>query len=136
MSPDDTRELSERVRGLLLGPIDSFEKLEIVIALHARGDPPWTLEAPPLTSLRRALDELLAAGIVAQQADGALRIAPGCDHAALDELAAAWSTERAAVLALISERALQRIRASAARAFADAFALRRGGKSDDGDDHG
>jgi hypothetical protein len=135
MSPDHPRELSERVRGLLLGPIDSFEKLDIVIALHARRDLPWTLEAPPLTSLRRALDELLAAGIVERQADGALRIAPECD-VTLDELAAAWSTDRAAVLALMSERALQRIRASAARAFADAFALRRVRKSDDGDDHG
>lgn len=136
MSPDDPRELSERVRELLCGPIDSFEKLDIVIALHARRDPPWALEVPPLTSLRRALDELVAAGIVARQADGALRIAPGCDHTALDELAAAWSTSPAAVLALVSSRALERIRASAARAFADAFTLRRGRKSDDGDDHG
>jgi hypothetical protein len=133
MSPAD--ELSERARGLLLGPIDSFEKLDIVITLHARRDPPWSLETPPLASLRRALDELVAAGIVARQADGALRIAPECDRTALDELAAAWSTSRAAVLALISERALARIRASAARAFADAFTLRRG-KSDDEDDHG
>jgi hypothetical protein len=136
MSPEDPRALPERVRDLLLGPIDSFEKLEIVIALHARRDPPWALEAPPLTSLRYALEELIAAGIVARQADGALRIAPGCDRTAFDELAEAWSTRRAAVLALMSERTLERIRASLAREFADAFILRRGRSSDDGDDHG
>lgn len=142
MSPDDPRALSDRVRRLLLGPIDSFEKLEIVIALHARGDGSWELDAlesrigAPSSVLTVALDDLVATGIVARRAGGASHIASGCDRTALDELTAAWSTNRVAVLEVMTARAVERIRASAARAFADAFKLHRGGESDDGDDHG
>ena len=142
MSPQPSLELPDRVHRLLLGPIDSFEKLEIVIALHARGDKPLTLDAlesrvgAPVGVLAMALDELIAAGIVERRSDGASLIAPGCDRTALDELAASWSSSRTAVLEVMTARAVQRIRASAARAFADAFALRRGSTSDDGDDHG
>jgi hypothetical protein len=142
MPPEHPLELPDRVRRLLLGPIDSFEKLEIVIALHARGDKPLPLDAlesrvgAPLSVFTMALDELFAAGIIERQADGTSLIAPGCDRTALDELTAAWSTNRTAVLEVMTARAVERMRASVARAFADAFALRRGSKSDDGDHDG
>jgi predicted transcriptional regulator len=142
MPPEHPLELPDRVRRLLLGPLDSFEKLEIVIALHARGDKPLTLDAlesrvgAPASVLTMALDELIAAGIVERRAGSASVISPGCDRTALDELAASWSTSRTSVLEVMTARAVERIRASAARAFADAFALRRGHKSNDGDDDG
>jgi hypothetical protein len=54
---------------------------------------------------------------------------------ALDELEAAWSNARVAVLEVMTARAVGRIRAAAARAFADAFKLGRGVK-DPGEDDG
>lgn len=142
MPPEHPPDLPDRVRSLLLGPIDSFEKLEIVVALHARGEKPLTLDAlearvgAPVSVLAMALDELITAGMVERRASGASLIAPGFDRTALDELAASWSTGRIAVLEVMNARAVERIRASAARRFADAFTLRRGNKSDDGGDDG
>lgn len=130
MSPDGPSALSDRVRRLLLGAIDSFEKLELVIALHGSDTPlkPEALESlvgSPIHVLRTALDELVADGLVERRSNGALWIAPACDRAALDELADVWANARVAVVEVMTARAVGRIRASAARAFADAFKLGR-----------
>lgn len=141
MSSDDPNNLlSDRVRRLLHGPIGSFEKLEVVIALHARGSepvPPDELESlvgTPMHVLGPALDELVADGLVERRADGAARISPASDHGALDELADAWSNARVAVLGVMTAQAVERIRASAARAFADAFKIDGRRKDRGGDD--
>ncbi|MGH7337616.1 MAG: hypothetical protein ACREI7_08565, partial [Myxococcota bacterium] len=140
MSPDDLNALSDRVRRLLRGPLDSFEKLEIVLALRARGSDPVlpdaleSLVGTPMHVLGAALDELVAEGIVERRADGAAGISPASDPVALEELADAWSNARAAVLGAMTARAVERIRASAARAFADAFKLGDGRKDRGGDD--
>jgi hypothetical protein len=85
--------------------------------------------------LERALTELVAAGI-AEARSNTWRLAEGGDAAAIAELVAAWSADRAAVLSVMTERSLERIRASAARRFADAFKFRHrdgsGGGRDDG----
>jgi DNA-binding GntR family transcriptional regulator len=133
MSPDDSSVLSDRVQQLLLGPIDSFEKLEVLTALHGSGTPlkPDALESlvgSPIHVLSTALDELVADGLVERRSDGALRIAPACDRAVLDELADAWVNARVAVVEMMTAHAVRRIRASAARAFADAFQLGRPNK--------
>lgn len=140
MSSRDPDVLSDRVRRLLLGPIDSFEKLEVVIALLEKGSEPVapdvleSLVGTPRDGLGAVLDELVAEGLVERQPGGAARISPASEHAALQELADAWSNARAAVLGVITARAVERIRASAARAFADAFKLDGRGKDRGGDD--
>jgi len=62
--PDyDPNVLPDGARRLLLGPIDSFEKLELMIALRASDDSPERLDAletrtgAPTTVLERALDK-------------------------------------------------------------------------------
>ncbi len=131
MPPDDPSALSDRVRRLLLGAVDSFEKLEVLIALHSGGSAPLAPDAleslvgTPMNVLGPALDELVADGLVERRADGASQISPACDRAALNELADAWLNARVAVLEVMTARAVGRIRASAARAFADAFKIGR-----------
>jgi DNA-binding IclR family transcriptional regulator len=131
-------ELSERLRSLLLGPVDSFEKLEIVIALRASGSSGCTLAeletrtGAPVTVLARALDELTAAGLTERRGD-TWSLAPGADAEAIDELVAAWSSRRVSVLAFLTQRSLERIRASAASTFADAFRFRDRKDPDRGD---
>lgn len=132
-------ELPEALQRLLFGPIDSFEKLEIAIALRASNISRWTLDrlaertGAPTSVLARALEELAAAGVVERGGD-AWSLASGCDVGAIDELVTAWSSRRVAVLSVMTQRSLERIRASAASTFADAFTFRRGNTDRGGDD--
>lgn len=89
----------------------------------------------PASVLTRALEELTAADIVESRA-GSWRLAKACDTAAVDDLVTAWSSARVVVLALMTQRSLERIRSSAAITFADAFKFRDGRKSDRGGDDG
>ena len=141
MPDDDPSEVPDGARRLLLGPVDSFEKLYAITALRRAGDAPQRLDVletstgVPVTVLTEALQALAAAGLVVQQA-GRWLLAPRCDFAAIDELVETWSAKRTVVLHALTQRSLERIRASAARTFADAFALRRSDKGQRGDDDG
>jgi hypothetical protein len=141
VSTYDPSQLPDGARRLLLGPVDSFEKLELVIALRASAGAGCMLDEleartkAPASVLTRALEELSAAGIVESRA-GSWRLAKSCDTAAVDDLATAWSSERVVVLALLTQRSLERIRSSAAITFADAFKFRHRSKSDRGGDDG
>jgi hypothetical protein len=134
-------ELPDGLRRLLLGPIDSFEKLEISLALRRSDASRWTLDelaahtGAPASILARALEELTVSGIVERRGD-VWSLASSCDVGAIDELVMAWSSRRATVLAVMTQRSLQRIRASAASTFADAFKFRRRGNTDRGGDDG
>jgi DNA-binding transcriptional ArsR family regulator len=133
----DPPDLPDGARRLLAGPVDSFEKLEVVLALREAGGP-LALDAlvaragVPVGDIERALGELAAAGLVEKRRDGTWRVCG--DSQALADLAVAWGTRRLAVLQAMTGRAVGRIRASAARVFADAFRLRR--RRDEGDDDG
>ena len=134
-------DLPERLRRLLLGPVDSLEKLEIVIALRAPGTSRCTLTeletrtGAPVSVLATALDELTAAGLTERRGD-TWSLAWVDDPGAIDELVAAWSSRRASVLAFMTRRSLERIRASAASTFADAFKFRDRKEPDRGDGDG
>jgi|SRR5688572_3956756 len=140
VAPDEPGDLSEGVRRLLLGPVDSFEKLEVLLALREATGSAMALDALAARAgvrvehVDEAVAELATAGLVARGPDGTCRIGPAADAAALDELAVAWATRRAAVVKALTGRAVGRIRASAARVFADAFRLRP--KKDDGANDG
>ena len=139
MSSSDPDGISNRVRELLLGPVDSFEKLEVLVALHGAAGVPMSLAM--LSAQAHLTAEQSEAAAVGLEADGlvhqtardvwCLRV----DAAErIGELAAAWNTRRAEVLKAMTDRALGRIRSSAARAFADAFRLRRRKPDGGGDD--
>jgi hypothetical protein len=131
---------SDGVCRLLLGPVDSFEKLGVLLALHGAAGVPLSLSdlaAQAHVAAERAGDaagELETDGLIEQTASRMWRVRSDA-AARIGELAAAWNGSRADVLKLMTDRALGRIRSSAARAFADAFRLRRR-KDDGGDDNG
>lgn len=140
MASSDPGKPSDRVRELLLGPVDSFEKLEVLLALHGAAGGPMSLAT--LAARAHVAIEHADAAATGLESDGLIeRTAPNVWRARTDaserigELAVAWDTCRPDVLMLMTDRALGRIRSSAARAFADAFRLRRR-KPDDGEDDG
>ena len=142
MPPDDPRDLPGGARRLLLGAVDSFEKLEVLLALHAAPAPLRLGTIAARTGLsavevEAAAAALANAALVEHLTDGTWRVPPpgSPERAAVAELAAGWAASRPAVLKIMTQRALERVRAGAARAFADAFRLRQR-DDDDGDDHG
>jgi DNA-binding IscR family transcriptional regulator len=110
--------------------LDSFEKLEITIALHRVATPMSVSELSTNLHLssqivERGLDELARAGAV-HLADGTARLTlPAQDLPAMDEIVALYDEDRLLVVRTLTEISMDRIRGMAARAFADAFQLRR-----------
>ncbi len=126
------------VRRLLESPFDSFEKLEVGIALFEA--PAHTSSIPELASklgltrelVERAVLELARTGIV-HVAGGLTRLTvSGADAPAFAELARLYEEDRLLVVRIMSEVAMDRIRGMAARTFADAFQLRKKKDDDDG----
>ena len=116
--------------------LDSFEKLEVLLALE-RAREPRTLDQ--LTAelrfarpeLEEALGELVAGGALVQAGAGYELPADGRWTAHVRALVAMYDSDRMLVVTTMSKAALERVRAQAARAFADAFVLRT--KKGDGD---
>ena len=118
--------------------LDSFEKIEIAIALYraeAHAMPVRELgETLQVSShaVERGLDELAHAGAV--HVDGGLArltLRPQ-EIPAMDEIAALYDEDRLLVIRTLTEIAMNKMRGMAARAFADAFQIRRK-KEEDGD---
>ncbi len=138
MPPNEPDKLSDLVRQLLLGAVDSFEKLEVLLALHSTTGAPLALgEIAARAHLAVEQAELATVGLAA--AGIIERAGPTAWHVhresavAVEELAGAWATCRPAVLKVMTDRSLASIRTAAARRFADAFRLR---KKDERDDDG
>jgi DNA-binding IclR family transcriptional regulator len=132
---------SPSIHRLLEGPIDSFEKLELVLGLFHAVKPLSITELAHKFGLqpeetRGIVAELVRSNLVAVDlADGEeiVRIAPKDeDGAALNELARLYDEDRVLVVKTLSTIALDRIRGMAARTFADAFQLRKKKDRDDG----
>src|SRR5688572_16273331 len=114
-------------RALMTEVLDSFEKLEVVLCLARLG------AATPLATLAceaglrdvRAAEapaDLIADGVVATGSDPD-RIADGPSAAHVGELVELHRADRMEVVALMATTALERMRARADRAFADAFVI-------------
>lgn len=118
--------------------LDSFEKLEIAVALH--GEATHTLsiseletKLPQLSSqfVERELDELAHAGAV-QLDNGIARLALDTqDIPAMEEIALLYEEDRLLLIRTLSEISMEKMRRMA-RVFADALPLRRT-KSGDSD---
>jgi DNA-binding transcriptional ArsR family regulator len=125
--------LPDGIRDLLANRIDSFEKLEIVVALHAA--PRTTLSIEEMCrrlkltrdTVRQATMELRGASLVVLTSAGDVQLLPPSerDHAILEQLVRLYDEDRFTVVKAMGEIALDRIRGMASRAFADAFVIRK-----------
>jgi hypothetical protein len=129
LSPENEARLKERV--------SSFEQLQaLVFALRQQA--PWSLEDAARrlhlgdTPLAEAVEALLSAGLLAAipgEGPGSRRFVyhPSSPELAelCDRLAEALDHDPLHVFDLMNKHALERMRTSAARAFAGAFVLRR-----------
>lgn len=134
--------ISEDAKALLRDHIESFEQLEILLLLHRR-------RSDTLDSDAVALDLKLDPDIVSEslvhlsRARLAVRVEgrprlfrygpdrPGLD-AAVSNLAESYDDNRLEVINLMNTNAIDRVRTSAMRAFANSFLLGGGGKKNDG----
>lgn len=123
------------VAELAVSLLDSFEKLEALLAIE-RARRPRKLDELA-TELRLARPELeqelaaLVAGGALIENGGSYALPPnGPWTAHIHALAAMYESDRMMVVTTMSKAALERVRAQAARTFADAFVL-RGKKGDD-----
>ena len=128
--PDPVAEAQE----LLVDTIETFEKLEVVRALSRRA--PRTTDqlveelALPIDVARDTLRALVARTIIIEQPGGWVINPKGSRHDAVLALVQIYDQDRVGVLNRMTKIALERIRADAARTFADAFVLRTRKKGD------
>lgn len=134
--------LPDAVKNLLQECLNSFESLELLLALHAHAGEAFTIEslckrvgvAPDLGVA--ALEDLTAKNLVRRSTIEPMtyRFAPAT--AGLDtgvaELSRLYRERRAAIVAEMSINAISRIRSSSLRAFSDAFVIGTRKKESDG----
>jgi DNA-binding GntR family transcriptional regulator len=130
-----TSTLSPALRQLL-ERVSSFEKLELVIALRRAPAQQSTVHELARTldvdrdEVRALVNELAGDGLLVASAGGEVTLAA---HAgAMDELAALYDADKLVLVKAIAERAMDRLRNLAGRAFAEAFVIRKkpGGNDD------
>ena len=129
----------ERVRAFLRDHVEAYEHLEVLLLVCRHGDRPWTpaeiagvlnlpvaIVSDALTHLRtRRLMERLP-GV----ADSFSYRPESSENAeCVAALRQVYETDRLSIIEAMSTNALERLRTSTIRAFADAFRL-RGGRDD------
>jgi predicted ArsR family transcriptional regulator len=134
--------LPSELHAFVLDHVESFEQLEILVLLLRDRARAWTdaetaaeLRLDP-SSARASLEELERHGLAARGEQAQARPAwcfrardPALDALAT-RLARAYAEQRVAVVELMAACAVERIRTSALRTFAEAFRLRGGGRKD------
>ncbi|HVN45004.1 MAG TPA: hypothetical protein VMT66_07105 [Steroidobacteraceae bacterium] len=132
MQPDSLRI---EVQSLLRECIGSYEELHLLLLLFKERRE-WSRDelavhgkfSPASVSL--AIAALVARGLVAAAPEAGpepkYRYAAGVQDAAVDELVRAYREQPVAILRILAEGSIERIRAGALRAFADAFLFRKG----------
>jgi hypothetical protein len=131
-----TPKLDPDSEALLRDQLDSFEKLELVQALRTAGRPMSTSELEVACRLapdtvREVLGILSHLRIVERDDGGTLfRVAATGRAPAFETLMSVYEADRSSVMCTLSAMAMERIRGMAARAFADAFLLRKRGGDD------
>jgi hypothetical protein len=135
--------ISDDVKTLLRDCIDSFEQLEILLLLHRRRDDTWAPDSIEgelnldADAAETALEDLCRWSLIEVRVEGGVRCyryrpdTPGLE-ATIHALAKAYEEHRLEVIKLMNKNAIERVRTSAMRAFADAFVVGGGGKKKDG----
>jgi Mn-dependent DtxR family transcriptional regulator len=128
--PANVRDLLQRV--------DTFEKLELIVLLcKARAAVSVTELALRLKLgrevIRQAVSELRSVALVDLTSTDSVQLLPPTerDRDAVDELVKVYEEDRLAVVKVLGEIAMQRIRNMASQAFADAFVLRKKPRGED-----
>lgn len=133
-----SEEIAHDIRAFMLAYVDSYEQLEILLLLHREAREAWPAPGVadalriPLPSAAASLDELAARGLLRREGGSeGYRFAPADPSTAdvVARLAVAYDERRVAVIDLMSANAMDRIRKSALRTFAEAFRV-RGPKKD------
>lgn len=130
---DDVTSVPAGVRELLASRIDSFEKLEVVVALHGAPNRTMSVEELcrvlkiPRDAIREATMELRALALIELTSRGEVQLLPPTnrDQQVVTELVKLYDDDRFAIVKALGEIAVERIRGMASRAFADAFVLRK-----------
>jgi hypothetical protein len=132
-------ELDAKVGRLLFEQIASYEELEALLLLHKDAACTWTVdevaERLRIDAARAAtaLAALRAQRLLEQHSGPAVRYRYSTPDAgladAVDRLARLYDEQRLEIIRQMSANAIERLRSSAARTFADAFLL-RGGRHD------
>lgn len=135
--------LPDAVRVLLRERIESYEELEILLALERHRGAGKTVDElgaavhgalPLIESALRSLEsralikrDTVAVSAGAREAETRYFYAPASSEldGAVRALAKAYAGQPIPIIKLMSENAIQRMRTGAARAFADAFILRK-----------
>lgn len=136
--PSDPLNLPPELRALL-ERLDSFEKIEVMC--HAMRHEGMALTAIMLADAVRlahdhvdaAVRELVRGGFLRAGEGGTVSYVAGVgEHdAALRALARLYDEDRVTVVRALTQVAMDRLRSSAARTFADAFVVRRRKEDDD-----
>jgi hypothetical protein len=133
--PDFSGVLPPPVRSLIQQHIGGFEELEALLFLYRRRGQPLSAERlageirAQIEELAPALQKLAAAGLLASES-GTYAYPAGVSPAdpALEWLSSAQESHRLAILRLMTECAILRMRSSAWSAFADSFRFRGRGR--------
>ena len=125
-------DISPDLYALLDEKLDTFEKLELVLALRSAVKPmPLADLAVQLQVGREALgrvaDQVVAAGILEVVSEDALRLRQNPWDRQLAEAAHVFASEPHKLARAFTRIAMGRIRGMAARTFADAFRVRKKG---------
>ena len=129
-------ELADDVRNFLRDRIESFEHLEILLLLRSERDRVWdvgSLNARlriPETLIQTALGGLIASGLVRSHSQGkhdqyAYAIEAGLIDTLIGRLETTYREQPLQIIREMSGNAIERVRTSALRVFADAFILRK-----------
>lgn len=122
------------VQALLRERIGSYEHLHVLILLFADRTE-WSAQALaahfklPTASISAALSVLVTHGLVVptpELMEPKYRYASGVHDPAVEALVHAYQEQPLSVIRLLAEQSIERIRADALRAFADAFLFRKG----------
>lgn len=130
-------ELSPEVAALIRGRIESYEALRALLLLHAERAVQSAQSAAELSarlglsggSLHTALESLAGHRLLERTPSagsaGGYRYASGDHDSVVAALAQAYSLQPLGILRLLAARSIERIRAEALRAFADAFVFHK-----------
>jgi hypothetical protein len=134
-------KLPDAVNQLLATRIDSFEKLEVVLALH--GAPGWTMSVGelcrvlklPRDVVRQAAVELRGVALAQLTARGEVRLVPPTSHdqAAIAELVKLYADDRFSIVRALGDLAVERIRTLASNTFGGSLVLRERKKDNEDD---
>ena len=132
-----TQRSPDELRVFLLAHVDSFEVLEILLAMHERPDVLLTAEqaatqldlAPD--DVRRALERLVGRGFCVEEPGPAYRYDPRpALRDGVDDLAHVRSASPGTIARLMSVNATERMRTLTADGFAESFLLQRRKRGD------